>query len=143
VTRTPRYVLDTNILSDLVRHPQGRIAQGIAQVGEKAVSTSMIVASELRFGAVKRNAAKLTAQVETILAAMDVRPFDTPADREYAQLRHHLEQSGPPIGPNDMLIAAHALATESILVTANTSEFSRVPGLTVENWLETLPKRKG
>ncbi|MDP2267410.1 MAG: type II toxin-antitoxin system VapC family toxin [Thiobacillus sp.] len=136
----PRYLLDTNILSDLVRHPQGRIAECIAQMGEKAVCTSMIVASELRFGAAKRNASKLTAQVETILAAIDVRPFDTPADREYAKLRLHLEQAGTPIGPNDMLIAAHALATESILVTANKREFSRVPGLTVEDWLEAFPK---
>lgn len=133
----PRYLLDTNILSDLVRHPQGRIAACIAQVGEAAVSTSMIVASELRFGAAKRNAPKLTAQVEAILAVIDVRPFDTPADHEYAKLRFHLEQAGTPIGPK--LIAAHALATESVLVTANTSEFSRVPGLAVENWLEALP----
>ena len=137
----PRYLLDTNILSDLVRHPQGRIAACIAQVGEGTVCTSMIVASELRFGAAKRNAPKLTAQVEAILAAMDVRPFDTPADHEYAKLRLHLEQAGTPIGPNDMLIAAHALAAESILVTANTSEFVRVPGLVVENWLEAMPQK--
>jgi len=136
----PRYLLDTNILSDLVRHPQGRIATCIAQVGERAVCTSMIVASELRFGAAKRNASKLTAQVEAILAAIDIRPFDTPADREYAKLRLHLEQAGTPIGPNDMLIAAHALATKSTLVTANTGEFSRVPGLAVKNWLEVMPK---
>jgi tRNA(fMet)-specific endonuclease VapC len=135
----PRYLLDTNILSDLVRHPQGRIAGCIAQVGERAVCTSMIVASELRFGAAKRNAPRLTAQVDAILAVVDVRPFDTPADHEYAKLRFHLEQAGTLIGPNDMLIAAHALATESVLVTANTSEFSRVPGLGVENWLEALP----
>jgi tRNA(fMet)-specific endonuclease VapC len=142
VSRTPRYLLDTNILSDLVRHPQGRIAECIAQVGEKAVCTSMIVASELRFGAAKRNAPELTAHVEAILAAMDVRPFDAPADREYAKLRRHLEQAGTPIGPNDMLIAAHALAAGSILVTANMSEFSRVPGLAVENWLEAFPKHE-
>ena len=139
--RTPRYLLDTNILSDLVRHPQGAIAQGIARAGEKAVCTSIIVASELRFGASKRNAARLTAQVEAILAAMEVRPFDTPADHEYAKLRLHLERVGTPIGPNDMLIAAHALAAESILVTANASEFVRVPGLVVENWLEPLPEQ--
>jgi tRNA(fMet)-specific endonuclease VapC len=141
MTRSTRYLLDTNIMSDLVRHPQGRIAQWIAQVGETAVCTSIVVASELRFGAAKRNAAALTAQVETILAAIDVCPFDTPADREYAQLRHHLEQAGTPIGPNDMLIAAHALATESTLVTANQREFSRVPRLSVENWLEVLPNQ--
>lgn len=138
--RTPRYLLDTNILSDLVRNPQGAIAQGIARIGEKAVCTSIIAASELRFGASKRNAARLTAQIEAILAAIEIRPFDTPADREYARLRLHLEQAGTPIGPNDMLIAAHALATQSILVTANKSEFTRIPGLTVENWLEVPPK---
>ncbi|OJW56248.1 MAG: VapC toxin family PIN domain ribonuclease [Thiobacillus sp. 65-1059] len=141
MSRMPLYLLDTNILSDLVRNPQGRIATCIAQVGEKSVYTSMIVASELRFGAAKRNAPKLTAQVDAILAALEVRPFDIPADREYAKLRFHLEQAGTPIGPNDMLIAAHALATESTLVTANTGEFSRVPGLAVENWLEAMPKK--
>jgi len=139
VSRTRCYLLDTNILSDLVRYPQGRIAQRIAHVGEKAVCTSMIVASELRFGAAKKNAEKLTAQVETILAAMTVHPFEPPADREYAKLRHDLEQAGTPIGPNDMLIAAHALATDCILVTAKEREFARVPGLTVENWLEMPP----
>lgn len=140
MTRTPRYLLDTNILSELVRHPQGAIAQAIARVGEHAVCTSIIVASELRFGAAKRNAPRLAAQVEAILAAIEVRPFDTPADHAYARLRLHLEQAGTPIGPNDILIAAHALATESILVTANKSKFSRVPALTVENWLEALPE---
>ena len=109
--------------------------------GEKSVCTSMIVASELRFGAAKRNASKLTAQMDANIAALEVRPFDIPADREYAKLRFHLEQAGTPIGPNDMLIAAHALATESTLVTANIGEFSRVPGLAVENWLEAMPKK--
>ncbi|WP_296750656.1 type II toxin-antitoxin system VapC family toxin [Thiobacillus sp.] len=137
----PLYLLDTNILSDLVRNLQGRIATCIAQVGEKLVCTSMIAASELRFGAAKRNAPKLTAQVDAILAALEVRPFDIPTDREYAKLHFHLEQAGTPISPNDMLIAAHALAIESTLVTANTGEFSRVPGLAVENWLEAMPKR--
>lgn len=141
MSRAPCYLLDTNILSDLVRYPQGRIAQRIAHVGEKAVCTSIVVASELRFGAAKKNAAKLTAQVEIILAAMTVRSFESPADHEYAKLRLHLERAGTPIGPNDMLIAAHALAVESILVTANASEFVRVPGLVVENWLDPLPEQ--
>lgn len=134
--RKPRYLLDTNILSDLVRRPQGPVAARIAQVGERSVCTSMIVASELRFGAAKRNAPRLVAQVDAILAAMEVAPFDMPADREYAKLRLHLEQAGTPIGPNDMLIAAHALAIEATVVTANSREFARVPGLAVENWLD-------
>jgi tRNA(fMet)-specific endonuclease VapC len=134
----PRFLLDTNILSDLVRHPQGVVAEKIAQCGEDAVCTSIIVASELRFGAAKKNAPRLTAQVESILAAMDVLPFDSPADHAYAQLRLALEQAGTPIGPNDLLIAAHALAAECVLVSANLDEFSRVAGLRVVNWLADL-----
>ena len=131
----PSYLLDTNILSDLVRHPQGVVAQKIAVVGENAVCTSIIVAAELRFGAAKKNSVRLSNQVETILAAMLVVPFEVPADRKYALLRQRLESSGNPIGPNDLLIAAQAQANEQTLVTANVSEFTRVPGLQVENWL--------
>ncbi|MDO8932295.1 MAG: type II toxin-antitoxin system VapC family toxin [Rhodocyclaceae bacterium] len=132
---SPRFLLDTNILSDLVRNPQGIVAERIARCGEAAVCTSIIVASVLRFGAAKKAAPRLTAQVESILAAMEVMPFDPPADHAYAQLRLALEQSGTPIGPNDLLIAAHALAAECVLVSANLNEFSRVAGLRVENWL--------
>lgn len=131
----PSYLLDTNILSDLVRHPQGVVAQKIAVVGENAVCTSIIVAAELRFGAAKKNSVRLSNQVETILAAMLVVPFEVPADRKYALLRQLLESSGNPIGPNDLLIAAQAQANEQTLVTANVSAFTRVPGLQVENWL--------
>lgn len=134
--RVPRYLLDTNILWDLVRHPQGRVAERIAAVGESAVCTSIIVAAELRYGAAKRNAPRLTKQVEAILSAVEVLPLDAPADRRYAQLRWALEQSGRLIGPNDMLIAAQALACGCILVTANVDEFSRVATLPIENWLD-------
>jgi len=131
----PSYLLDTNILSDLVRRPQGVVAQKIAVVGENAICTSIIVAAELRFGAAKKNSVRLSNQIETILAAMLVVPFEVPSDRKYAHLRQLLESSGNPIGPNDLLIAAQAQTNEQILVTANVSEFTRVPGLQVENWL--------
>ncbi|MEL0222574.1 MAG: type II toxin-antitoxin system VapC family toxin [bacterium] len=131
----PLYSLDTNILSDLVRHPQGVVAKKIAVVGENEICISIIVAAELRFGAAKRNSARLSNQVETILAAMLVVPFDVPTDREYAKLRQLLESSGNSIGPNDLLIAAQARANGQILVTNNVREFTRVPSLQVENWL--------
>jgi tRNA(fMet)-specific endonuclease VapC len=131
----PLYSLDTNILSDLVRHPQGVVAKKIAVVGENEICISIIVAAELRFGAAKRNSARLSNQVETILAAMLVVPFDVPTDREYAKLRQLLESSGNSIGPNDLLIAAQAKANGQILVTNNVREFTRVPSLQVENWL--------
>jgi tRNA(fMet)-specific endonuclease VapC len=133
-----RYLLDTNIFSDLVRFPQGRVAERISAVGEAAVCTSTIVAAELRFGAAKRNASRLTNQVEAILAAMEVLPLDVPADRAYAALRLSLEQSGQPIGPNDMRVAAQTLASECVLVTANIDEFSRMSSLELENWLDGL-----
>ena len=62
-------------------------------------------------------------------------PLDAPADERYAVVRDHLARDGKPIGANDLLIAAHALALEATLVTDNTGEFSRVPGLKIENWL--------
>ena len=128
-------MLDTNILSDLVRHPQGQVAQHIARVGEGAVCTSIIVAAELRFGATKRQSDRLSAQLEMILGVLDVQPFDAPADAAYGRLRVQLEADGLPIGGNDMLIAAHALATGSVVVTDNRREFERVADLKVEHWL--------
>ncbi len=128
--------MDTNILSDLVRHPQGKIAKRIAREGEKSICTSIVVASELRFGAEKSGSARLTAQLDIILSAIETLPLEEPADLKYSRLRNYLEKQGAPIGPNDMLIAAHALALDCTVITANDREFSRVPGLKVENWLE-------
>ena len=130
------YLLDTNILSDLVRHPQGKIAERIAREGEKSICTSIVVAAELRFGAEKRGSRQLTGQLEAILSAIEILPLEEPADRHYGELRRYLEERGAGIGPNDMLIAAHALALDCTVITANEREFSRVPGLKIENWLE-------
>jgi len=129
------YLLDTNIISDLIRNPAGNVAQRIAEKGESTVCTSIVVACELRFGARKKGSAPLAARVEEILSVIEVLALDADADRHYAEIRTELEASGTPIGPNDLLIAAHALALGLILVTANTAEFSRIPDLPVENWL--------
>jgi len=131
----PRYLLDTNILSDLARMPQGTVAAAIRRVGEKSVCTSIVVAAELRFGAAKSQSRRLARQVDQILAALEILPLVAPADRHYATIRRALEKRGQPIGPNDLLIAAQALAENCTLVTANEREFTRVPSLKVENWL--------
>jgi tRNA(fMet)-specific endonuclease VapC len=130
-----RYLLDTNILSELVKKPQGVVAQKIIDVGDDKICTSIIVASEIRFGAEKRQSKPLSQQVEAILSAIDILPYQSPADSHYAKLRTNLEKAGTPIGPNGMFIAAHALALGLILVSANEREFSRVTGLRVENWM--------
>jgi tRNA(fMet)-specific endonuclease VapC len=131
-----RYLLDTNILSDLVRNPQGLVARKIEAAGERSVCTSIIVAGELRFGAIKSGSEQLSVQLGMILSALEILPLEEPADQRYGELRVYLEQKGTPIGPNDLLIAAHALVLDCVVVTANIREFSRVPNLRVENWLE-------
>jgi tRNA(fMet)-specific endonuclease VapC len=111
------------------------VAQRIRKVGEARVSTSIVVAAELRYGAAKKGSARLSAQLEAVLSVLDVLPFEPPADVMYASLRTSLEQVGTPIGANDMLIAAHALALGCTIVTDNEREFARVRGLSCENWL--------
>ena len=131
-----RYLLYTNVVSDLVRNPQGPVAQRICDIGEAQVCTSIIVAAELRYGAVKKGAPRLTAQLEAVLGALDVLPFEAPADTAYARLRARLEQAGRPIGGNDLLIAAQAVSLGHAVVTDNEREFARVDGLHTENWLK-------
>ena len=130
------YLLDTNILSHLVRQPQGPVADRIADVGEANVLTSVIVACELRYGAAKRGSRKLTRQVEAVLTAMTIRPLESDIERVYASIRVALERKGTPIGAHDMLIAAHARAIDAVCVTDNVAEFRRVPALKIENWLK-------
>ncbi len=130
-----RYLLDTNIISDLVRNPQGQVAAKIRAIGEAQVCTSIIVAAEMRFGVIRRSSPRLTAQVEKVLGALDVMPFEEPAEIAYGELRYQLETAGTPIGANDMLIAAHAMVQGLTVVTDNTDEFRRVEGLRIENWL--------
>ena len=130
-----RYMLDTNIISDLIRNPQGKAAKRIAKVGEDNICTSIIVAAELRYGCAKNGSKRLLKAVEDLLGEIDVLPFDIPADAEYGIIRSELETLGKPVGGNDLLIAAHAYAADATIVTANADEFRRIRGLSVENWL--------
>ncbi len=136
-----RYLLDTNILSDLVRHPSGHVAERIITVGEHAICTSIVVACELRFGAARRGSAELFSRIDQLLKVIDVLPLSEGADSHYGEIRNDLEKSGTPIGPNDLLIAAHARSVGLTLVTDNVREFNRVPELAVENWLSAGRER--
>jgi tRNA(fMet)-specific endonuclease VapC len=129
-------MLDTNIVSDLVRNPQGRVFEKIVKIGSDRLCISVISAAELRYGCAKKGSARLLAHVEAILAGIEILPFDVPADAKYGGIRAELEAAGRPIGPNDLLIAAHAYALGVVLVTANVVEFQRIRGLEIENWLE-------
>jgi len=128
-----RYLLDTDIVSDLVRWPDGRVARRIREVGEAQVCTSIIVAAELRYGAVKLGSPRLTSQLEAVLGAIDVLPFEAPADAAYGLLRARLERAGTMIGGNDLLIAAQAAAVGAVVVTRNIRDFANLE-VAVENW---------
>jgi len=130
-----RYLLDTNIVSDLVRNPQGKVAQHIRKVGEAQVCTSIIVAAELRYGATKKGSPRLSAQLEAVLGALEVLPFEVSADAAYGLLRTRLDQVGRPIGANDLLIAAQTLSLGYTIVSDNEKEFAHVADLRRENWL--------
>lgn len=130
-----RYLLDTNVIADLVRHPQGRVARRLAEVGEAEVCTSIVVAAEVRYGAAKRKSPELTARCEAALGLLEIVPLGPPSDVVYARERARLEASGQLIGSNDLLIAAHTLALGCTLVTDDEREFARVIELRRENWL--------
>lgn len=129
-------MLDTNVVSHFMRFPGGRVANKLRALHTAEVCISVVAVAELRYGIAKVASERLQRQCGFALAAMQIVPFGAPADIAYAALRVALEKAGRPIGPNDMLIAAHALALDVPLITGNDREFSRVPGLVVENWLD-------
>ena len=128
------YLLDTNVVSDLVRRPGGATAQRVTGVDAGSLAISVIVAAELRYGAARLGSERLTRQLEAVLSALKVLAWEEPADWHYGMIRSELERIGQPIGHNDLLIAAHARSLGATLVTRNIREFSRVPGLSVESW---------
>ncbi|HEX9946240.1 MAG TPA: type II toxin-antitoxin system VapC family toxin [Allosphingosinicella sp.] len=128
------YLLDTNVLSELVRNPFGRVAGRVELDGERA-GLSLITVGELLFGLRLHPSLRLSERVLETVRRFPAIAWDSPAERHYGELRADLERRGAPIGGNDMLIAAHALALDCTLVTANEREFRRVAGLRVENWL--------
>lgn len=131
-----KFLLNTNILSELIRQPHGYTAQKIAALeSEESCCTNVIVACELRYGAQKKDSPVLTAKVNQLLETIAVLPLKPNIEEHYARLRVTLERAGTPIGSNDLLIAAHACALGLVLVTGNAKEFSRIPDLAVENWL--------
>ncbi|MFM9852828.1 MAG: type II toxin-antitoxin system VapC family toxin [Sphingomonadaceae bacterium] len=129
------YLLDTNILSVVVRHSQSPISRRLQAQSHDTYKTNLIVAGELRFGAQKIGNPTFLARVERALSLIEILPLTPPTETHYAEIRATLERKGTPIGANDLWIAAHALALDMTLVTDNVDEFARVDGLRIENWL--------
>ena len=129
-------MLDTNAVSHLLRFPAGPVNGRLRELGEGKGCVSIITAAELLFGARRVGSPRLERDLRAILSVVPPLPFEEPAETTYADIRSSLEATGRPIGPNDLFIAAHALTLNLTLVTANIREFSRVPGLKVENWVD-------
>ena len=133
---THQYLLDTNILSHLIRNPSGPVFHRLESILPATACTSIIVSAEIRFGINKGVSKRLRIQAEKVLEALDIQPLEKPVDEHYGKIRAYLSRSGKPVGGNNLLIAAHALALDLTLVSANVHEFTRVPGLRVENWIQ-------
>jgi tRNA(fMet)-specific endonuclease VapC len=129
------YLLDTNTC---IRYLNGRVLQlrtKFLAVSDRDIAVCSIVKAEMFAGAAKSQFPERSRQKQVAFLNRFVSlPFDDAAATEYGTLRAHLERHGTPISANDMLIAAIALANNLILVTHNTAEFSRVPGLKIEDW---------
>ena len=135
-----KYLFDTDILSNLIRRqPSPALLRRVALTPVEDQSTSSITVGELYYGA-RRDPTRgdiLVERIEaTLLPNLAVVSFDLPAARLYGEMRTNLERAGTPIGDSDTRIAAIAAANGLTVVTANTRHFERIPGLSVENWLD-------
>ncbi len=130
-----RYLLDTNICIYIANRKPGLALERLRELQPGDVGMSVVTYCELAYGASKsrQRQANLT-RIERLRALIPVQPFTAAAAKAYGELRVGLERRGTPIGAYDMLIAAHAISLGLTLVTNNEREFSRVRGLTIENW---------
>ncbi len=129
------YLPDTNAISAYMRGSSEPLVRRMQEAFVRdELRLSVIVLAEREFGVIKGGGAALRRKLQSLEELLVVEPFTRDDARRYAQIRAHLEARGQGIGPFDTLIAAQALRLEAILVTRSGREFSRVPGLRVENW---------
>ena len=129
------YLLDTNICIYLINHKPQQVFERFRQYQLGQLAVSSITASELAFGVEKSGSERNKRALKKFLSPLEILPYDEQAVWHYAQLRHDLQSKGQTIGSLDMLIAAHALALDVVLVTNNTKEFERIERLKLENWV--------
>lgn len=133
------YMLDTNMCSYIIRDNPRDIYEKLKAIeAEHAVALSSIVVSELFYGARKKDSPKLRKVVAEFVEHFMIYDYDKISATYYADVRSKLEKKGQIIGANDLLIAAHALSKDAILVSNNSKEFVRVEGLVLENWVNNI-----
>ncbi len=131
-----KYILDTNICIYIIKKKPARVFKRFKELTPGSVGISSITLAEMQYGIGKSSKpAQNQEALNHFLLPLDILDFNTSAALEYGKIRSSLEKEGTPIGPLDMLIAAHALSVDAVLVTNNTREFKRVSGLKIENWV--------
>ena len=131
-----KFMLDTNICIYIIKRKPVTVINNLKNISVSDIGISTITLSELEYG-VEKSQHKQQNKIALLqfLTPLEIVPYDDLAARAYGRVRHILEREGQPIGPLDLLIAAHAISLHSILVTNNEREFRKVPELKVENWL--------
>lgn len=129
-----KFLLDTNICIYAIKNRPPQVLERLRANEAAGLGISSISVAELYFGAEKSGSQKNLTALKHFLEPLEIADFDLKAAQVYGQVRKTLEAAGTPIGPLDTQIAAHALALDAVLVTNNTGEFQRVPGLLLENW---------
>ena len=128
-------LLDTNICIHIINARPAAVLERFRQYRMGEIGVSSVVAAELTYGVVKSGSSRNRQALEMFLAPLIILPFDEAVIWAYGELRAELERRGTPIGSLDTTIAAHAIRQQAPLVTNNTREFARVPGLRLENWV--------
>jgi tRNA(fMet)-specific endonuclease VapC len=130
------YILDTNIISYIIKNQDYALIDKFEKLSKNnSIVVSSITVAELYYGVRKKSSQKLEALVNEFLLPLQRLAFDEKAAYEYGNIRAELELKGKIIGPNDLLIAAHARSLDAVLITNNTKEFQRVENLVIENWV--------
>ena len=133
------YMLDTNICIYAMKNKPEHVLRRLKKELNSGLCISSVTLAELEYGMMhSSNPAKNKQALLRFLVPLTALPFDAAAAAEYGAIRSYLMSNGTPIGPLDMLIAAHAKAENLILVTNNVREFARVPNLKIENWVDDV-----
>lgn len=134
MARSPRFLLDTNTVSYHLRQSSARLQRRLRVTSATDVALSVVTEMELRYGLAKNPRLKIAPLVEELLAGITILPLTSAVTRHYGRIRAELESKGTPIGPLDLMIAAHALSIDATLVTTNLQEFQRVADLRCADW---------
>ena len=131
-------LLDTNICIHIIKRKPTSVIQHFQQYQPGDIGISAITLAEMQFGVAKSKAQQRNQEaLDEFLISLEILPFSEAATHAYGQIRADLERQGGGLGANDLLIAAHAFSLSALLVTNNTREFERVPGLQIANWVES------